>query len=80
MLRLVRTARRVPRPDRVLLSSTHILGSQFHATAATRDRDPFGTKFAELCAIMGDKKAKEVVERSERMAMAESQWHNINVC
>ena len=69
MLRLgiSRVARRVPRPSRVLLPSTHILSYQFHATAAARDRGPFENKFGELCAIMGDKKAKEIVERNESL-------------
>jgi hypothetical protein len=49
----------------MLLSLTHILGAQFQAAAAARDKDPFGIKFAELCAIMGDKKAKEIVERDK---------------
>jgi hypothetical protein len=43
------------------------LSYQFHATAAARDRGPFENKFGELCAIMGDKKAKEIVERNESL-------------
>jgi hypothetical protein len=43
------------------------LSYQFHATAAARDRDTNGNKLGELCANMGDKKAKEIAERNESL-------------
>jgi hypothetical protein len=32
-----------------------------------RDRGPFGTKFSDLCAFIGNNKAKEVAERSPQV-------------
>jgi hypothetical protein len=55
----------------VLLSSTHILDIGLSVAPCNgcshshRGTYPLETKFAELCAIMGDKKAKEIVERNE---------------